>query len=185
MSVKDLPIFVDSANVLQRMSRRLQRQVPSLGASVQDFDEPAITNVSVAVDRLYDSIEVPGIVSTLMCSGSQLEANSFSTAKQSLCLCEPSLARLLQARNRAEAMTEEDCPRIGVIGNHHMNGPASLPSMKLDSGDFSIRFQRKHIPTLLSGCIHSYRPPFASVARLYHPTQINCASGGLEGSSHG
>ncbi len=185
MSDKNLPVFVDSTNVLQRMSRRLQRRVPSLRASVQDFDELATSNASIAIDRLYHSVEVPRVTRTLICRGPQLEANSISTTKQSLRLGEPSLARLLQVRKRAEAMTEEDCPRIRLVGNHHMNGPASLRSMKLDSGDLSLRFHRKHIPILLYGCTHSYRPPFASVARLYHPTQLHYASGHFEGSSHG
>lgn len=185
MSVKDLSLFVDSANVLQRMPCRLQSYDPALLASVQDLDELAIADISIVIDRLDNSIEVSGIKSALISTGSEQKANSINPAKQSIRFGDSRLARLFKARKWAKTMAEEHRIRIGIVGDHHMNGPAGFRSMKLHCGDSSTCLHYKRISILLVRCIHRDQAPIASVARLYHSARIPCARDNFEGSLHG
>lgn len=185
MSGKYLPLIVDSPHVLQRMPRSLQSSDLALVASVQDLDELTIADISIVIDCLHNSIEVPRIKSALICSGSQPKANSISPSKQGSRFCGSHLARLFKARNRAKTVTEEHRIRIWMVQDHHVNGPASFRSMKLHCGDPAIRLQRKRISILFVSCTHCDRAPIASVARLYHPARTACGRGNFEGPLHG
>lgn len=185
MSGKNLPLIVDSPNVLHRMPRRLKSSELALSASVQNLYELTIADISIAIDCLHNSIEITRIVSALICSCSQPKANSIGPSKQGIRFCGSHLTRSFEARNRAETMPQEHRVRIWMVGDHHMNGPALSRSMKLHRGDSSIRLQRKRISILFVSCIHSDRAPIASVARLYHPAHTDCGRGNVEGSLHG